>query len=105
WQIFGLSLARPGCQAPFSYADAVRTVFKVSEAASSEGGIDDRVHLLQQHIGSVLLSLGDGDLDSIAQCEHLPALVPLVCTDVLVTLPCPLGNVGEECVHLLLGIL
>jgi len=33
------------------------------------------------------LSIGDGDLDGIAQYEHLAALVSLVGGDVMVTLP------------------
>ena len=67
--------------------------------ASGKRRINDGMHFLQQHVDSIVLAFGDGDLDCIAQGEDLLPLVGLVRGDVLVPLPCPLGNVGEECLH------
>src|SRR6266542_1102410 len=77
-----ISLRSQELAEPRSCADPQR-----HSTAPGERRIDDGVHLLQQHVGSVGLSCSDGHLDRIAQRQYLPPLVRFVCVDILVTLP------------------
>ena len=68
-------------------------------AAPDQRCIDDGLHLHQQRVDPVLLSLRDGNLDRVAERQDLAPLTRLVRIEIPVRLPDALGEIGKSCFH------
>jgi len=70
-----------------------------SATAPGQRGVDNPVHLRQQHVGSIVLSAGDSNLDGIAQRQNAPPLACVLGRDILAMLPAALGEISKEGLH------
>jgi hypothetical protein len=85
---FGPSCGRCSCADPDGNA-----------AAPGQRGVDNPVHLRQQDSGSIVLSVGDSNLDGIAQRQHAPPLACVLGRDVQAMLAAALREISKEGLH------
>ena len=74
---------------------SVGPIHRLRTAATRQRGTDDRVHFLQEKADSIVLPVGDGELNRIAQREHLAPLVRSICKAVRAPLSRHISEIGE----------
>jgi hypothetical protein len=63
--------------------------------APGERRINDVVHFLQENADSIVLPFGEGDLNRIAERQHLPPLIRPACESVHALLSRSFREIGE----------